>query len=603
MWGLVALCVVSIVTILMVAMGANSRMAAISDVIVEASQLEVSLLNLRRNEKDFQLRLNEKYKVKFESNSLSFKRQLQVLIKDMSELSIDAPVLEALSISIDSYHTQFMSYAIAAEKLGLDNESGMYRLFYYNITTLSNTDKSEIIRLLRSAELFIATNTPSYLKAYTELYNKTKGEKTDENYAVKQLNNTFNEIVKQKELIGLKYNSGLRGHVRSNAHNVEALFSKVRILLDTVEKEERLLVWEVLLSLLFLIVAVFIFIEFKMINNIITPLENLSRVFNELGEEGGDLQYRLNVIGQDELSKISVGFNNFIGKIHHSVTEVAASGVELLEASKSIEEQSKLTFTNSSLQRDNVTQTVAAIYEMGATVNEIANNASQAADAANEAESKAKDGQLVILQTTALIETLSLDIKHASDVVSTLSDNTRRIEGVLDIIRDVADQTNLLALNAAIEAARAGEQGRGFAVVADEVRLLASRTSNSTSEIQEMIVSLQAEAEKAVLTIHRSLELTDEVVVSTASTSIAFASISDNVILISDMNTQMATATEEQSTVVNELNVNMEVVQDGTLKSSETAVELTDSSERLDELSQRLAKIVQDFKFLIGLSG
>ena len=593
MWGLAVLSVMSIVIILVVAWMANSRMAAISHAMIGVNQLEVNLLNLRRNEKDFQLRLNEKYKIRFENNNLSFKEKLKSLIEEMSKLSIDTYVLENLSESIDAYQTQFMSYAIAMESLGLNNDSGIYRLFYYNVKELKNTNASEITRLILSAELFIATNNTSYLNEYVDLYQKVGINKS---HQLKELNNAFNDIVKQKKIIGLKYNNGLRGHVRNKAHRVEGLFSKVIIILDIAEKEARSVVWTVLLSLVLLISIAFVFAQYNMINNIVSPLGNLSKVFYELGEGEGDLQYRLDVTGRDELTKISIGFNNFIDKIHHSVTEVAVSGVELLEASKSIDNQSKLSYTNSSLQSDNVTQTVAAIYEMGATVNEIANNASQAAEAANEAENKAKRGQLVILKTTTLIETLSIDIKHVSDVVTALSDNTRHIESVLDIIREVAEQTNLLALNAAIEAARAGEQGRGFAVVADEVRLLASRTSNSTSDIQKMIVALQEEAEKAVFAIHHSLKLTDEVVVSTADTSSAFTSISDNIILISDMNTQMAAATEEQATVVNELNINMEVIRSGTQHSAEVAAELTNSSEQLDELSQRLSRIVLGFK-------
>ncbi|PSU32698.1 methyl-accepting chemotaxis protein [Photobacterium lutimaris] len=342
--------------------------------------------------------------------------------------------------------------------------------------------------------------------------------------------------------------------------------------------------------------AIFVLLAIWLGSNITQPISRLAAMFKDLGEGEGDLRHRIEVTGNDEIAQLSAGFNSFIGKIHYSVKEVAETGNSLREAAESVAHQAEITLDTSHNQRDRTLQVVTAINEMGATVNEIASNAAQAADAAHNAENETQSGQQVVSQARDTINQLSNDVTKVSEVIESLANNTQAIGSILDVIRGISEQTNLLALNAAIEAARAGEQGRGFAVVADEVRSLASRTADSTDEIQAMINRLQEEASNAVSAMIQSRQLTSAGVSAADEASGALLSISDRITLISDMNTQVATATEEQSTVVSDINCNIEDINETTQRTADTASQLAQSSQALRDLSKRLDDMVGTFK-------
>ncbi|PSW04629.1 methyl-accepting chemotaxis protein [Photobacterium lipolyticum] len=356
------------------------------------------------------------------------------------------------------------------------------------------------------------------------------------------------------------------------------------------QARNQIMMWTAAIAVIFVLLAIWL------ASNITRPIERLASVFKDLGEGEGDLRHRIEIHGKDEIAQLAEGFNGFIGKIHYSVKEVAETGNALRDAAESVATQSQMTLDNSHSQRDRTIQVVTAINEMGATVNEIAGNAAQAAEAAHGAEEETNNGQAIVTQARNTINQLSGDVEQVSEVIGSLANNTQAIGSILDVIRGISDQTNLLALNAAIEAARAGEQGRGFAVVADEVRSLASRTADSTDEIQAMINRLQEEASNAVTAMQQSRQLTSDGVSATDEASGALVSIADRITLISDMNTQVATATEEQSTVVNDINRNIEEINETTQRTADTATELAHSSQSLRELSKRLDEMVGTFK-------
>ncbi|ENY73200.1 methyl-accepting chemotaxis protein [Aeromonas diversa] len=326
------------------------------------------------------------------------------------------------------------------------------------------------------------------------------------------------------------------------------------------------------------------------------PLNQLARLFRELGSGDGDLTHRLKVDGGDELAEVAKGFNNFVAKIHASIQEVADNSRQLALTANEVASKAHLTQSNCTAQRDRTVQVATAIHEMGATVNEIAGNASQAAEVARQANDQSGIGANLVGTARSSIVALSGEIEQVSEVIESLASQTDSIGSILDTIRGISEQTNLLALNAAIEAARAGEQGRGFAVVADEVRNLASRSAASTEEIQGMINRLQQQSGRAVEAMRSGREQSLKVVEQADEANGALGNITSHIAQISDMNIQVATATEEQSSVVGELNRNVEEINHLTMETAELADQLTRSSQGLQQLSQQLDQLVGHFR-------
>ncbi|CAK4075659.1 methyl-accepting chemotaxis protein [Vibrio sp. 16] len=308
------------------------------------------------------------------------------------------------------------------------------------------------------------------------------------------------------------------------------------------------------------------------------------------------LDTRLVLDGKDELSSIAASFNAFVSRVHESIKDVAMNSTQLAMTARQVSEHAGLTQGHCTNQRDRTTQVATAIHQLGATVSEIATNAAQAAEVAKEATSQAQSGSHVVGSAGEQISELKRELEQASEVVTSLANQVEDISSILDTIRGISEQTNLLALNAAIEAARAGEQGRGFAVVADEVRKLASLSADSTEEIQGVIDRLQGESNRAVSAMVNGRDQSLLVVTSAAEANESLQQIEQHITHISDQNIQVATATEEQSSVVGEINRNVEEINQFTGETAQVAEQLNASSEHLMQLSKQLDGLVSNFK-------
>jgi len=340
-----------------------------------------------------------------------------------------------------------------------------------------------------------------------------------------------------------------------------------------------------------------VIIAFFMARMITFPINDAVHAMEDLAEGEGDLTRRLDEKGKSEIALMAKGFNSFATKVQSLVSQVA-SGVENL--SNVVSDVSNIvdqTQVGSQQTRQQTEQVATAITEMTATVQEVASNANLAADSAQQADDNAQSGQQVVGETVSSINSLAAEIETGANVINKLSQDAQSIGSVLDVIKGIAEQTNLLALNAAIEAARAGEQGRGFAVVADEVRTLASRTQESTTEIESMIDSLQVQANAAVEAITRGQEKAHDSVKNASNAGSALNEITNSVATITSMNIQIATASEEQSSVAEEINQNVVNISHVADENAQASNQLSSSSDDLAQLASELQQLVSQFKY------
>ncbi len=350
----------------------------------------------------------------------------------------------------------------------------------------------------------------------------------------------------------------------------------VETTLSAMEAESRSLADGALVTIAIatLVIVIIVAIFAVIVNqSIIRPLNAFDRSIASFASGDADLTARMEEFSVPEFTKLGHNFNQFVASLQSIIKNVSQVSSEVANETTNMSSRAGQVDGLASQQREETEQVATAMTEMTTTAHEISSNATQAAESAKDAEDNSSDAMRIVNAAASSVEALASDVEQANEVVSQLEGDVQNISTSLEVIQDIAEQTNLLALNAAIEAARAGEQGRGFAVVADEVRKLASRTQESTLEIHKMIEQLKAASDAAVSTMDKSKSRSVQTVEEANAAATALVQIQESINVIMDMNSLIATATEEQSQVGKEISERIVVISDKSSESAELANE------------------------------
>ncbi len=348
--------------------------------------------------------------------------------------------------------------------------------------------------------------------------------------------------------------------------------------------------WAIIIALVLLMTGV----AYVIYRSVQTPLLALRNIINDIAENA-DLRLRACVTGDDEIAETANGFNRMMERIHVLVKDVSGATLTLSSASEEMSAISEQVASTATQQEQQTAMIATAVTEMSAAIQEVASHALTTSQKAEEADQIAKQGHAAVGKNIDSIENLSRIVKDNAEIIHQLNVQSNDINQVVLMIQGVAEQTNLLALNAAIEAARAGDSGRGFAVVADEVRQLAHNTQKATETINEMITKLQAMAQQAVSSMEMAEHSAEQSVAHASDSSDRINEVNAAITEISDMNIQVSTATEEQTTVASEISHNINEFSSSIAMISQSSQQNADASRELSQLAVKLQNQVSQF--------
>ncbi|MEB0077338.1 methyl-accepting chemotaxis protein [Pseudomonas sp. CCI3.2] len=354
------------------------------------------------------------------------------------------------------------------------------------------------------------------------------------------------------------------------------------------------LAFNMVVGLLIIATVLTILFAWLLTNSITHPVSEALLVAEDIAE--GNLTRQIKVEGSDEIGRLLKAMQKMQAKLRDTLNHISGSATQLASAAEELNTVTDESARGLAQQNKEIEQAATAVNQMTTAVEEVARNAVSTSDASKDATTSASDGRELVMETVGAIERMSGDVQSTAELIGNLANESRDIGKVLDVIRGLADQTNLLALNAAIEAARAGEAGRGFAVVADEVRALAHRTQQSTSEIERMIGSIQGGTEQAVNSMRNSTERAESTLNIAKGAGLALDTINAAIVQINERNLVIASAAEEQAQVAREVDRNLVNIRDLSVQSATGATQTSSASSELSRLAIDLSSMVQRFR-------
>lgn len=586
---------------------------ALKDAENQVSQLEGQMLLLRRHEKDFLARDDEKYVKKFEVTHAEFISRLDKLDILLANYNVPNERSAELHSVMEQYTQNFHQLAALKKEIGLSHEKGLRGTLRKAVQAAEASIKeaqyyellADILQLRRNEKDFLIRKDLKYRdkfeKNFAKLITDTNRLLLDDTFkqeTQKRLNTyrtDFSNLISNYEKLGLSSKEGLKGTMRKTIHRSETLFSEQSGIIKTALADQisNMLLFATIKALI--IAAIVTFIALFIARSVISPLNNLSKVMSRARDEK-DLTLRFNTTSKDEIAIMGMSFNSMMEEFQILLNKVNDSSVQLSSAAEQVSAIAQDTSDGLDQQKAEVVQVSSAVQEMETAMHEISKNTDLTAQTANNSQKSASEGQAIISHAIQNITDLAKDAAHSSSAVSLLEENSNKISTVLDVIKEIAEQTNLLALNASIEAARAGDHGRGFSVVADEVRGLAGRSQSSATEIEVMINDLQQHTQQVSALMQRSVELSNKSAEEASGSIDALDQITNDATHIVDMTTQVASAVEEQTAVASEIKHNAERIQAIVEVANEQVSQNAVASEEVAKQASHLHQIVGQFK-------
>ncbi|MBU2898955.1 methyl-accepting chemotaxis protein [Vibrio hepatarius] len=587
-----------------------SNFESLEHAATENLQGSVDLLMLRRHEKDFLARKDMKYPQHFDQ---VFEELSQRLIKLNLLLKSHNLHLEEQTINIietlDKYQEQFHLLVEKVDIIEGKNNPNNYKLQLETSrkvlkNAVSNFDNFTLevmlLELMETDYRYLANSTFDTSNALLSAVSKFSSSEHVPNSlepALEQYRHDIENVLNASKALGHSSTEGLRAELRKNVQSAENDIKTLQAEISQAISIKAEQIRSQLLTFGSAIVVLLSMLLFFIGRSILGRISAINCLMQEIASGDGDLTVRMNAKGSDELAQLANSFDLFISRLHCNIQEVAKVMSVLTESSESSKDSARKSMKNAEQQKVQSESVATAVNELVMTSNEITSNIECAASNAEKMKIEASNALNITHSTSECIQSLSSNISESQDLTIDLAEQSKEINQVITAIQNIAEQTNLLALNAAIEAARAGEYGRGFSVVADEVRQLSLMTNNSTHQIETTIHELTSGIQDTVSKMASSIELAQHTKETTKDVVGAIEAMVKRINEMSDMNTQIATASEQQSMVSAEIDRNITEIAHLAGNTHQIVSSSVHCSEQVSNVSQKLEKIVAQFKY------